>query len=135
VACGGGDNPTGPSTPNIAGTWRITWTNMAGNGLSCYTSPTPITLTQNGTTFTGTSNASWTLTCMSGAFQDSDTFVGMALSGGTINGNSVSFNMATADASNTGTLSGNTMSGQATWRFSTGTQNYVLNGNWAATRQ
>ncbi|SRR6266568_5546066 len=126
-ACGGGDSQ-GPKLADVAGAWRATWTNMSGGGHSCGLTLT-MTLTHQGTTLTGPySNA--ILACDG---QSSTPFTGTVVNG-TVNGDQVSFDLDTTALHQTGTLSGASMSGPATWTISNGITTIVLTGNWAATR-
>ena len=129
AACGG-DGPAGPGAISISGAWRITWTNMSGSGVSCSTSSIEIQITQSGTTFTGSSNSSWTLTCIAGGATDSETFTGAAITSGQISGSTITFNLATSAAQQTGSISGNSISGTATWTLDLGTGTLVLTGQF-----
>jgi hypothetical protein len=53
-----------------------------------------------------------------------------------VNGSQVTFNLATSDAAQTGTVSGNSMSGTAHWRLDLGSPYGVvtLDGNWGSVR-
>jgi hypothetical protein len=133
AACG--DDSTGPSTINLAGSWTLTVSNMSGQGVSCNLLNTPVTISQTGTTFTGTYGPG-TLSCQAGGQPVSESTHGSIVSG-TINGNSVQFDLDTPDLHHTGTVSGNSMTGTARWVFELGGSigAVTLNGNWAAARQ
>lgn len=132
VGCGGGD--TGPSTANISGTWSYAATNLVGGGITCSAAGTTLTLSQSGATFSG-SYAGGTLTCSAPGVAPQSSPVG---SGIVVSGNvgvtSVSFNFDTSDWSNTGTISGNSMSGTAHVIVTDGTNTLTLTGNFAAAR-
>ena len=133
AACGG--DSTGPSAASVAGAWTMSATNVSGQGVSCNLAPTPVTLSQSGITFTGTYGPG-TVTCVSGIESVSFPVQGNVVSG-TLNGNSVQFDLDTQDVRLTGTLSGNSMSGTARWTidFAGDIGVVTLNGNWAAARQ
>src|SRR5205809_154278 len=105
AACGG--DSTGPSQANVAGAWMLSATNVSGQGLSCNLGPPPTTLNQSGTTFTG-SYGPGTITCLAGGQSGSDQVQGTVVNG-TINGNSVQFDLDTQDAHLTGSVNGNSM--------------------------
>jgi hypothetical protein len=132
-ACGG--DSTGPSQANVAGSWTFSASNVSGQGLSCSTSPTPMTINQSGTTFTGTYGPG-TLTCVAGT-QSGSTPVQGTIVNGTISGNSVQFDLDTQDAHATGAVNGNSMSGTLRWVIDLGGSVGVvtLNGNWSAAKQ
>jgi hypothetical protein len=134
--CGGSDS-TGPnSTANVAGTWTASLSNMSGSGVSCSsTSATTLTLTQSNTTFSG-GYSGGELTC-SGPGGTFSSFVGNGtILNGQVNGNSVSFDLDTPDFHHTGTVSGNSISGSATWLIDFGapTGEVTLSGSWGAAR-
>ena len=55
---------------------------------------------------------------------------------GSVSGNTVNFDLDTQDFHHTGTLSGNSMSGTATWTFDLGAPvgEVTLSGNWSASK-
>ena len=133
-ACGG-DDSTGPSQASLGGVWTLSATNVSGQGVSCNLSPSRMTISQSGTTFTGTYGPG-TVTCVSGA--DSFSYVAQGtVVNGTVNGNSVQFDLDTQDLHLTGGVNGNSMSGTARWSIDFGGDIGVvtLNGNWSAARQ
>jgi myosin-crossreactive antigen len=142
AGCGGSDS-TGPTPPaNVGGTWRFNWTNMAGTvgnlgSISCQATGVNATLSQSGVTFTGTIIGEYLVACTAGGQTASDVVSGGVITNGIVNGNQVSFNLATADASQTGTVSGNSMSGSATWRLDLGSPYGVvtLRGSWGGSRR
>jgi hypothetical protein len=112
--------------------------NVSGFGtFSCNVSGVNVALNQTGTTFTGNVVGDWVITCLAGGQSASQTFTGGVLSNGAINGNAISFSLATADAQNNGTVNGNSMSGNSTWQLNLGSPYgvVVLNGSWGAIRQ
>jgi hypothetical protein len=130
LACG--KDSTGPVS--ISGTWMANWSNVAGGGVSCSMGSITLSLTQSGGTFTG-AYGSGTLTCSGPGGTASGSFTGGTVSSGTVQGNTVAFNLDTPDYHQAGTVSGNSMSGTATWRIDTGSGVVTLTGTWSATRQ
>jgi len=132
--CGGGDS-TGPSNARVGGAWTFTATNLSGSGVSCAFGGAPMTLTQSGTTFSGTYGPG-TMTCTAGGQPVSGQFQGTIVNG-TVDGNAVAFDLDTQDFHQTGSVNGNSMSGTARWTFDLGGSVgvVVLNGNWSAAKQ
>lgn len=134
LACG--DNGTGPSTASVTGTWSGSVSNMSGSGISCSsTEATQSTLDQSGTSFSG-SYTGGTVFC-SGPGGGTTVPIGSgSVINGTVNGSSVIFDLDTPDSHFAGTMSGNSMSGNAQWRVDLGAPIGVitLSGTWAATR-
>lgn len=138
AACGS-DSPTGPSDAQIAGVWRITWSNLTGSlegtGVSCAWLAN-FNITQTGTTFSGVQTATGTLTCTAQGEGvvlseqiDAETIVS-----GTIDGNSVTFRLGSIPSNHTGTVSGTSMSGMASWTFQDLDFVLQLQGNWTAAK-
>jgi len=133
AACGG-DKSTGPSDADIGGSWRITFTNMSGFGVSCNSNAFPLQITQSGSTFTG-SYGLGTFTCTGPGGSTSVDVEGVVVNG-TVDINAVAFDLDTQDAHQTGSVSGNSMSGTAWWRLDLGGgQIITFNGNWSAVKQ
>jgi hypothetical protein len=133
-ACGG-DDSTGPSQANVGGAWTLSATNLSGQGVSCNLGNTPVTLSQSGSTFTG-SYGPGTITCIAGG-QSASVGTQGTIVNGVVSGNGVQFDLDTQDFHHIGTISGNSMSGTARWSFDLGGGIGVVtrNGNWAAARQ
>jgi hypothetical protein len=142
AGCGGdGGESLGPAPPDLNGNWTFNWANMNGTiaelgSFSCSITGVNATLTQVENTFTGQINGDWLMTCMAAGQSESETLTGGVITHGLISGNRVSFSMATDEASQTGTISGNSMSGEATWRVNFGTPYgvVVVRGHWGAVR-
>ena len=125
--------PNVPSVPSVAGQWSYSTTNISAGGLTCSSSGTTLTITQQGTSFSG-SYGGGTLTCSSaGGSQSAPIGTGIVLNG-TISGSSVTFDLDTSDWHNGGTINGNSMSGTATIRVVVGGVLYTLTGTWGASR-
>ena len=132
AACGG-DKSTGPSDANIGGSWQITFTNMSGSGVSCNSNAFPLQITQSGATFTGSYGVG-SFTCAGPGGSISVNVQGV-VANGTVDINAIAFDMDTQDFHHTGSVSGNSMSGTARWRFDVGGgQVITLNGNWSAVK-
>ncbi|HET6576450.1 MAG TPA: hypothetical protein VFG68_22815 [Fimbriiglobus sp.] len=134
AACGG--DSSGPSLPQVAGTYSLSQSNIAGSGISCNALGTTMTLTQNGGTFSGTYSGG-TLTCTGPGGQFSDAVGNGAVANGTINENgAVAFDLDTQDWHLVGNVSGTSMSGTATVRLNvTGSGAQTFSGNWSAARR
>ena len=131
VACGS-DSSTGP-TSDVSGHWTYNATNVAGGGLSCDIAGVNLTLAQTGTTFTGTV-ASGTVSCSGIGGTFSDSLGNDVIANGQITGNAIQFDIGTSDVHNSGSLSGNSMSGLLTLRAEVGTTPVILTGNFTAVR-
>jgi hypothetical protein len=125
-ACGGSDGPTAPRTADLSGTWRVAFTNLSGSGITCSTSGIDYTISQNGGTFTGTSNSAWILSCTDGVTSLSDTAVGAVISNGHVSGTTIDFDLATSSAHQSGTVSGNSMTGTSTWTLDLGSSGTLI---------
>jgi hypothetical protein len=139
VGCG---NSTGPSTANVAGTWSYQAPSLTNGQVTCVYGVT-MTLTQTGTTFSGTYTNAYT--ACSGPAGASSTLVSGAVDSGTVSGSTITFGFANTDVTNsgeisevtahhdnTGTLAGHIMSGTATANVILGGVPYTLTGEWRA---
>ena len=131
AACG---DSTGPQVVNVQGIWNYSDNiSSAAAGYSCSTSGT-VSVTQNGSNFTGTADATSGL--CTDTFGDSFDDTGLStVSGGQVNGANVSFQ--TAGCQFAGTISGdpaNAMSGTETCTLAIGGTNYVFTGPFQASR-
>jgi hypothetical protein len=133
TACGD-DDPSGPTIPNVAGSWTYSATNITGGGVTCSFTNVPMTLAQTGTTFTG-AYAGGLLACAGPGGSFSEQVAGGSVATGTINGNAVTFDLDNSDWHNTGTISGATMSGTVVVKINDGTTTFTLAGEFTATRQ
>ena len=128
-ACAG-DTRSGPAAiPNVTGVWNINWSNLNATNVSCFATGGRITLAQSGTTFSGAYS--------SALVQCNGTALGTA-SGVVVNGyligNVIAFDMDTPDLHQSGTVTGSSMIGSATWRIEGNGTIYLLTGTWAAAR-
>ena len=134
VASFGCSDSSGPKTAAVSGTWTYSASNVQGSGETCNSTGTTMTLTQSGSTFTGT-YAGGTLTC-TGVFGSLTQQIGSGVvANGTVSGSSVSFNFDTTDWTNTGSMSGTTMTGSLVIRVTVGATSAVLTGTFSAAKQ
>lgn len=134
-ACGGSDGPTSPRTVDLSGTWRIAFTNLSGSGITCNTTAIDYFVTQTGTTFSATSNSTYIFTCTDGIDTVSDTATGAIISNGHVNGSAIDFDLATTSAHQTGTVTGNSVSGSSTWTLDLGgSGTLVLRGQFGGVK-
>lgn len=130
VACGG--DSSGPNI-NLTGSWLYSTSNLSGSGLSCSSGGTTLAITHQGASFSGTYNGG-TITCTGGGVtQSAGIGVGSIVSGA-LTGNSVTFDLDTSDWRNTGSVTGNSMSGSLTVRLVVDNVTHTLTGNWGASR-
>jgi hypothetical protein len=139
LACSGEDGGTDPgSFANVNGSWSLSITNMTGGGGSCSTSsPIQLTLNQSTTTFTGTYGGGGVLSCTAPFGSFSAATGSGSVVNGQVDGSEVSFDLGTANFHHSGTASGSSMSGTATWTFESGGAGTLgeLSGSWTATKQ
>jgi hypothetical protein len=138
VACGG-DSPSGPDTPSVAGTWRFSYNNMSGVvqgvSVSCNAAALDFALSQSGTTFSGAQVGVGRLLCFAQGQTIVDELIGSeTLVAGSINGPSISFRLGTIAGQHNGTVSGGSMTGTATWSLNSGSVTVTLNGQFTAVR-
>lgn len=136
LACaddGEGDDVVGPSHPYVTGTWSYSMSNLSGGGISCFESGTTLTLYQSGTTFSGTFSGGVFICDLNEVFVAD----GRVINGSVTSDSAVSFDMRTSDWHNSGTVSGNSMSGTATVPLDAGPPvgRVTLTGSFAAVRQ
>lgn len=141
AACGG-DSMTGPSgtsggSTNLSGSWTYAAPNMTGTiqgfTVSCRFSNVPLSITQTGETFTGSTDGG-SFSCSLGGQSDGGTFGSRIIVNGEVDGTSVEFDFDSPDWHHTGQISGNSMTGQATAILELSTGSVVLRGGWSAAR-
>ena len=133
AGCGGGDS-TGPKT-NLSGNWIYSASNLsAGGSLTCNVSGVGVSITQSGSTFSGSYNGG-TISCT----DPSGTYGGAIGSGtvvnGALSGNSVSFDLDTSDWHDTGSVNGSSMSGTVVIHLVVNGSAVIVSGSWGAARQ
>ena len=132
LACGCSDS-TGGGSPDLSGTWNYSdsISTTVGVVVDCTSSGTA-TLTQSGTTLTGTIVTTQGK-CTFGVNTSSPYTGTLELSGGQIDGDQVSFLVPFCQLS--GTISGsNSMSGSESCTLAIGGQPFDLTGTWQASR-
>ena len=122
----GGDDPSGPKSEDIHGTWRVSYYSMTFGNFACDVDPVDYVITQFGPTFSGTSSATWAVNCSNGADAISQTFVGGTIYEGSIDGDQITFYIPEAAAILEGTMSGTSMIGTAMWLLDVGGGTRVL---------
>ena len=137
VACG--DSSSGPETPSVAGTWRFSFSNMSGalQGItvSCNAAALDFALAQTGNTFSGPQVGAGRLTCTAAGETVIDDLIGSeTIVNGMINGSTVSFRLGTIPGQHNATLSGGSMTGTASWTFTSENVTLTLNGQFTAVR-
>ncbi len=134
TACGS-DGPTGPQHANVSGAWTYSATNLSGTTggvtFACNIEGASMSLSQTGTTFTGMIGSS-IMSCFAEGQQASAPLPGAPVINGVVNGNNVLFDIETSH--NTGSVSGNSMSGTVTVWLDIGLGLLRLTGNWGAVR-
>ncbi len=133
VGCGS-DSSTSPQT-NLSGLWIYNATNIATTGLSCNLTGVQITLTQSGTTFSGSVAAGSLISCSGAGGTQSQVLGGDIIANGLLNGTAVQFDIGTQDIHNVGSLSGNSISGTVTIRFISNGVTFILTGNFTMVKQ
>jgi hypothetical protein len=132
AACG---DSTAPAA-DVSGSWSLTISNLAGGGATCDFTAMTLTLTQTGSTFSGT-HGTGTISCSGGGSSFTDPVGSGPIVNGTVGGSgSVAFDFETSDFHLSGTISGTSMSGTATLKVDAGAPVGVvtLTGNWGASR-
>ncbi len=122
---------------SLSGTWAYKVSNLTGGGWTCEEAVATMMVTQTGSILTGSVGDN--LVCTIGA---QSAFFGPysgTITGGTISGDQVSFDFQTLEAwTSTGTISGRTMSGNATVTLHDpygAPPTVVMSGQWSATKQ
>ncbi|MGH7470847.1 MAG: hypothetical protein ACRENP_23110 [Longimicrobiales bacterium] len=118
----------------ISGRWSYNASNIVAGSINCSITGVTINLTQSGSTFSGTTLGGTFRCSAPGVAPIVEDLGSDVIANGQINGNSVTFDISTPDIHNTGTRSGNSISGQITIRLvlSTGVVNLV--GSFSAVR-
>ncbi len=132
LACGCSDS-TGGGSPDLTGTWSYSdsISTTVGTVVNCTSSGTA-TLTQSGTTLTGTIVTTQGK-CTDAAGASIGNTGTLELSAGQINGDQVSFQVPFCQLS--GTISGaNSMSGSESCTLPIGIQALAFTGTWQASR-
>ncbi len=136
LACGCGDS-TGGGSPDLSGTWSYSDSISSTEGavVDCSSSGTA-TLTQSGTTLTGTIVTTQGQGTCTASNTSSEYKIGtLELSGGQVDGDQVSFSFQVPFCQLSGTISGsNSMSGSESCTLAIGAQVLAFTGTWQASR-
>ena len=140
LGCDGDDGTTPPEVIDIRGTWSYSSVDLVGGPITCQMTGITATLTQDGSSFAGTTQGG-TVTCQSGEESGSQDLTPFTVTGGMISGSSLTFTIEdegqAVSITHTGTVSGNTMSGNVTAQFELPPPYSFLvslTGTWTATR-
>jgi hypothetical protein len=139
LGCGGSIKNVVPPEDLVSGTWRFTYTNMAGQLQGATVTCTPVTLdfsiTQGLFTFTGVQVGTGTITC--------STFAGVVtnrvitqetITQGQINDRTIVFRLGHIPGSHTAEVGQTLIIGTAQWVLITGSTTLILNGQFSAAR-
>ena len=136
AGCSGGGG-TGPTTSHqMAGIWSYESRNLQdGHGTTCSGTGTAMTLTQHGATFSGQIEGG-TLTCTYLGSSSSSNLGFGQVSAGTIDGDSVHFNIDGTSWRSWGTFAAaDSMGGMLNAIYVFGGSQLILTGYWASRRQ
>jgi hypothetical protein len=124
---------TGPKI-DVTGNWSYTASNLTGGGVTCNESGAALILAQTGSTFTG-SYAGLMLTCTGpGGSGTIGPAIGQIVAG-IVDGGSITFEIGNSGWTNTGSVRGRSMSGNATYVVNLGSQgNLTMTGTWTAAK-
>jgi hypothetical protein len=130
AGCGGESGGLAVDAADVTGSWNAVWQGMNAPGVSCSADGGRLDLTSTGGGgFTGSFQVT-TLTCNGST--------GRASSGAVVNGNvfqdQVVFDLNDASFHQTGRVSGDAMSGQATWTLVISGTAHTVIGTWTAER-
>jgi hypothetical protein len=130
AGCGGDSGGLAVEAADVTGSWNAVWQGLNGPGVSCSADGGRLDLTSTGGGgFTGSFRVT-TLTC--------NGRTGGGSSGAVLNGNvfqdQVVFDLNDAAFHQTGRLSGEAMSGQATWTVVIDGTPHTVTGTWNAER-
>jgi hypothetical protein len=129
LGCGGDGSGVAPGDTNVTGSWNAVWQSMNGTDMSCSADGGRLELNQSTGRFTGTYRVQ-TLTCNG---RSSNPSTGTVLNG-TIAGNQVAFDLNDPAFHQSGSLSGDEMSGSATWTLDIDGTSHTVTGTWRAVR-
>jgi len=134
----GGDSVTGlTEVTDLSGSWTYAAPNMTGTiqgfTVVCGFSNVPLTISQTGDTFTGSTNGG-SFSCSIAGQSDGGVFGGRIIVNGEVDDIDVEFDFDGPDWHHSGTIDGNSMSGQVTAIIELSTGSVVLRGGWSAAR-
>jgi hypothetical protein len=129
-ACSGDGSGVAPSeNTNVAGSWNAIWLSMNGTGMSCTATGGHLELNQTGARFSGNYSVQ-TLTCNE---RSGGVSTGSVVNG-SIAGTQVAFDLNDSAFHQSGSLSGDEMSGSATWTLNIDGTSHTVTGTWRAVR-
>lgn len=131
TACGGDDGgSTGPDPVSVGGTWQFSSSMTAAQAPITCTATGTVAITQNGNTFNGQGQQQGACTFPGGS---TDTSGPVSITGGQINGSSVSFEAPFCQYQ--GTIEGsNRMSGNHSCTIQSAGTTYNFSGTWQTSR-
>jgi hypothetical protein len=133
IAACGSDSTNSPDN-TVSGRWSYSATDLHGIvSFSCSILDATMSLTQSGTTLTG-SVSGGTLSCLGSGGFTNEALSGGVITNGVINGSTVQLEFGTQHVQNVGTVSGNSMSGRVALSGVLGTT-VQMTGNFSAVRQ
>jgi hypothetical protein len=129
AGCGADGSGVSVESADVSGSWNAAWQGLNGPGLSCSADGGRLELSQTGGRFSGTYRVG-TLTCngMSGGASTG------AVVNGTLAEDQVAFDLNDPSLHQNGTISGDNMSGEATWTLVIDGTPYTVTGTWMAVR-
>jgi hypothetical protein len=133
-----GCSSTGPKSVTVdggavVGMWSFN-ASLSGGGVSCSETNGVMNLVQSGSTFSGT-YMNVLINCVGNGKSFSGGPYGGSVVNGTVNGSTVSFEFDAPGITQTGTISGNTMSGTSVQALNLGSiGNDTLSGPWTSAR-
>jgi hypothetical protein len=138
LGCGSDNNVVPPETL-VAGTWRFTYTNLAGVLEGLPVSCTPVSLNfsigQGLTTFSGVQVGTATLTCATDAGAlTSRVIASETITQGQIDGRSVLFRFGTIPGTQSGVVGQASINGTSQWVLVVNNLTLTLNGQFSASR-
>ncbi|MGH7472130.1 MAG: hypothetical protein ACRENP_29620 [Longimicrobiales bacterium] len=121
AACGDNAFVSGVTSEssNVSGSWSYSASDVAGGGLSCNITGVTINLTQTQSTFSGTVIGGHLRCLQSTTVVIDNPLANDVIANGRVTGSSVSFDIGTPDVHHSGTMNGNSITGQLTIRADT----------------
>ena len=136
AACGENAFVTGvlSTGANLAGRWNYNAQNVAGSGRSCNVIGVVVTIDQKGSTFTGNVTGGSVSCTEGGEVVLEYPLLDDVIANGRINGSTVSFDIGGPEVHHTGSVSGNSLTGQLTIQADSSVNAPRLIGPYTMTR-
>ena len=133
VGCG---STTEPQNAQVGGLWSYNTGQLSGGNVRCFITNVDLSLNQTGATFTGSANGGNIRCTVAGVTVMDGPLGNQVVVNGTVSGNTLSFDIETPAWSNSGGVSGNSMTGTVRLTIDLGgtTGSVDLTCNWSATR-